>query len=92
MLEQQRSFRIDQLARLRHTAGKGLLRGVDLEINTSLAVGARADLRDVIDALHRLDEGRYGYCAHCGAAVESERLEILPQVRLCLPCQRAAAG
>ncbi len=99
MLEQQRSFRTDQLAQL-HTEREARLRGatsgassraVDLEINASLAAGARAALHDVLDALRRMEAGCYGTCSHCLGPIELERLEILPQVALCMRCQRAAA-
>lgn len=92
MLEQQRSFRIDQLARLRHASAGGLLQGVDREVNDSLVAGAEAALREVVDALQRMDCGRYGNCRECGSPVELERLEILPQVALCISCQRGPAG
>lgn len=91
MLEQQRSFRIDQLARLRHVDAAGLLRGVEREVNDSLVAGARTALREVVDALQRMESGRYGSCRDCGAPIELERLELLPQVALCIPCQRGTA-
>jgi DnaK suppressor protein len=99
MLEQQRSFRTDQLAelhaeraaRLREVTSGMHPRAVDLEINDSLAAGARAALHDVLDALRRMEAGCYGTCAECLAPIELERLEILPQVALCMRCQRAAA-
>jgi DnaK suppressor protein len=100
MLEQQRSFRTDQLAqlhaerdaRLRDGDSGTRLRAVDLEINDSLAAGARAALHDVLDALRRMEAGCYGACSHCLSPIELERLEILPQVALCMGCQRDAAG
>jgi RNA polymerase-binding transcription factor DksA len=45
-------------------------------------------LRDIEDALARMDAGRYGSCVACGGPVEIERLEILPQVARCMACQR----
>jgi hypothetical protein len=88
MLEEQRAFRIDQLVQL-HTPGQaGPLGSGDPEIVRSLMVGARAALQDVQTALWRIDEGTYGNCVDCGAAIPFERLEILPQSARCLPCQR----
>jgi DnaK suppressor protein len=89
MLEQQRRFRTEQLIQLRRTEALGLLEGVDREISTSLISGARAALHDVLEALRRMDTGCYGRCRQCQAQIPHERLEILPQLTLCMPCQRA---
>jgi RNA polymerase-binding transcription factor len=88
MLEEQREFRIDQLRAL-HALGAGAPpAGGDPDVFRSLQSGARAALRDVHAALWRMDEGAYGRCTRCGGAVEIERLEILPQTAMCLPCSR----
>jgi DnaK suppressor protein len=44
-------------------------------------------LREVEDALDRLEEGTYGLCEECGAAVNLERLKILPFTTYCVQCQ-----
>jgi len=41
------------------------------------------DLRDVDDALRRLDSGEYGRCETCGAALGDERLTAVPATRFC---------
>jgi RNA polymerase-binding transcription factor DksA len=40
------------------------------------------------EALERLAEGTYGTCESCGQAIDPERLEALPQTRLCIDCAR----
>jgi DnaK suppressor protein len=92
MLEQQRAFRVDQLAQLHRPAPDSPLGTSDPEIFRSLVAGARSALRDVQAALWRMDEGRYGLCVRCGDAIGLERLEILPQTALCVVCQRDAAA
>ena len=47
----------------------------------------RDDLLRVLDALHRLDDGSYGTCLDCGAAIERSRLEALPAAERCAGCQ-----
>lgn len=91
-LVEQRGFRLDQLrmltlARLRTGANSTR---ASREITASLLVGARSALRDVTAALQRMDAGTYGLCTSCVGAIPVERLEVLPQVAMCMPCQRAS--
>lgn len=44
-------------------------------------------LRDVNQALERLDSGEYGFCENCGSPVPAVRLRANPLARMCLPCQ-----
>jgi RNA polymerase-binding transcription factor len=89
MLEEQRAFRLEQLAQLYHPDPHRPLSSTDPEVLRSLVEGARAALRDVQSALWRIEDGSYGACASCGNPLEVERLEILPQAALCMPCQQS---
>jgi len=92
MLEEQRRFRVAQLAAdppaslpvPRHETA------ADREVGTAILEAARVALRDIDAALTRMAAGSYGKCTECGAAQRLERLEILPQVALCMDCQRAS--
>ena len=44
-------------------------------------------LREVEDALDRLEAGTYGICEDCGAAINLERLKVLPFTTCCVQCQ-----
>lgn len=87
MLEEQRAFRLDQLEQLRQDGAPAS--SGDQEIRESLITGARAALREVIEALARMQDGRYGTCRQCSHALPVARLEVLPQLALCTDCQRA---
>lgn len=87
-LIEQRGFRVDQLRLLCLTPPRRSRSA--REISAALKAGARSALRDVEAALRRMDEGSYGLCISCGEALPIERLEILPQVARCMPCQRAS--
>ncbi len=52
------------------------------------AVEARRQgrLQRIDAALHRLDEGDYGYCVDCGEDVPAKRLAIDPIVERCVDC------
>ena len=43
-------------------------------------------LRDVEDALAKVDGGTYGLCESCGGAIPPARLEAKPAARLCIAC------
>ncbi len=85
-LDEQRRFRLEQLDELRKIDPDN-----SSEVTEVLAAGARVALSDVLAALYRMDNGTYGLCTECGAAVPMERLEVLPQVAHCLRCSRQAA-
>lgn len=43
-------------------------------------------IREVAGALDRLDQGSYGHCATCGAAIDGGRLDLLPTATRCRAC------
>jgi len=91
ILVEQRKFRMDQLAQLHVPGPHRPLSSTIPEIFSELEAGARAALREVQAALWRIEDGTYGLCTSCGQPIGVERLEILPQAALCMPCQRTAA-
>lgn len=44
------------------------------------------NLQRINAALHRLDEGEYGFCMKCGDEIAVERLKIDPATPLCASC------
>lgn len=45
------------------------------------------NLRQVQEALKRIEEGKYGICKRCGQKINSGRLGVMPQAVLCINCQ-----
>lgn len=62
-----------------------------VELNTALKVHEEHLLKEVHDALGRIDDGTYGKCAFCGNDIGYERLESLPYTRLCIQCEESKA-
>lgn len=60
----------------------------DREINFILSDRERTKLKQIDDALERLDDGSYGVCESCGLEVAEERLSAMPFTRLCRDCQQ----
>jgi RNA polymerase-binding transcription factor DksA len=58
----------------------------DLQVLSRMSDADTRALSSVIEALHRLQAGRYGLCVDCEARIEPERLAILPEAARCLSC------
>ena len=63
-----------------------LVLGEDVELER-LAM-KRRELRQVDEALGRLDGGDYGLCEDCDAEIAEERLEIMLFATRCVDCER----
>lgn len=46
------------------------------------------ELRDVEDALARIQDGTYGECEECGSEISRERLDAYPTATRCIECQQ----
>lgn len=53
----------------------------------TLADNDRRELAEISAALGRMQRGIYGVCESCEGDILVERLEKLPQARLCIDCQ-----
>ncbi len=49
-------------------------------------------LREIADALHRIDQGTYGVCLECEEPISTKRLDAVPWARFCVTCQEAIAN
>lgn len=62
-----------------------------LEANTSLKLKTRDRCQEVIrqidDALERIEDGTYGYCEETGEEIGIKRLEARPTATLCIEAQ-----
>lgn len=63
--------------------------GGDLE---RLSEWERKELKDIDDALTRIQQGRFGHCARCGGAIGRHRLRAIPEARHCIACSTSAAA
>jgi RNA polymerase-binding transcription factor DksA len=81
-------FRADQLIQLAHPDAAGPLASSNREVTRALVAGARSALHAVQAALWRMDEGTYGLCTGCGAAVDAALLAAVPHTAQCADCAR----
>jgi DnaK suppressor protein len=49
-------------------------------------------MRDVDDALKRIEAGTYGLCEDCEQLIPAARLAVLPHARFCIGCQSKREG
>ena len=49
-------------------------------------------LREIADALHRIDTGAYAACMECEEPISPKRLDAVPWARYCVSCQEAIAN
>ncbi|MBI2237416.1 MAG: TraR/DksA C4-type zinc finger protein [Actinobacteria bacterium] len=83
-LLQERASLHHELASLRGSVVEPFERDEHQELVGLLA----RSLREVEDALMRLDRGTFGRCEECGRPIPVDRLRALPRARLCVRCQR----
>jgi len=49
-------------------------------------------LREISDALHRMEQGTYGICLECEEPISGKRLDAVPWARYCVTCQELIAA
>ncbi len=59
------------------------------EVLMSLSENQRRLLREVDEALDRIEEGTYGTCDSCGRPISLKRLQIQPFANCCVQCQES---
>lgn len=63
----------------------------ELEKRLVLEKRLMEQLAEVEHALHKFEQGTYGFCDICGQPIDPARLEALPQAHLCLSCKAKQA-
>jgi DnaK suppressor protein len=49
-------------------------------------------LREINDALHRIDTDQYGICLECEEPISAKRLDAVPWAKYCVTCQESIAA
>jgi DnaK suppressor protein len=60
---------------------------LDPDLAPVLLLRCQETLEEIEEALGLIEQGTYGACARCRAAIPYERLEALPEARRCVSCQ-----
>jgi RNA polymerase-binding transcription factor len=59
----------------------------DRELRLRLTERGREKLREIEDALERIEEGSFGTCERCGAKIPKGRLKVMPFTTTCVGCK-----
>ena len=57
---------------------------------SSLSTNDERILREIEQALRRIEDGTYGICESCGAEISMRRLRVLPYATRCVQCKTAS--
>lgn len=60
----------------------------DYVVNISLEENLERELRDVNQAMERLEENEYGICKYCKKPIQEERLAARPTSSSCMSCKK----
>ncbi len=64
---------------------------LELEKRLVLEKRIKEQLVSVEHALHKYEEGTYGFCDNCGQPIDPARLEAIPEASLCIQCKTQQA-
>lgn len=59
----------------------------DREMEISRIDRATGNMKEILKALERVDDGSYGVCADCEESISERRLAALPWASRCVRCQ-----
>lgn len=60
----------------------------EMEMNFNLKRNEESALNDINDALKRIENDTYGTCVDCGKNIVEERLEVIPNAKKCISCEK----
>jgi len=60
------------------------------EMMEALEESSRAEVRQILSALDRIEKGEYGTCETCAEPIAKARLKALPYATQCIECAREA--
>jgi DnaK suppressor protein len=55
--------------------------------NLPVEVALENKLKDILEALEKIEAGTYGICENCQQAIDLERLKITPSAKTCIQCK-----
>ncbi len=75
---------------LNRDSGERALELENLDALFAIDRETRFELRQINEAIERIDSGHYGFCSECGVAISAERLAAIPYTDTCIGCAQRA--
>lgn len=83
--------RVEEELAMRHVEpAEPAMEDWDAKVLSSLGDTDMRAIVAVVEAIGRLNHGHYGKCARCGEPISAARLDALPEVAICIDCERTA--
>ena len=88
----EKNFKISQEENLEPLADitDGAAQAYTNELITSLGEQDWQKLKQVDEALEKINKGEYGICSTCNAPIPEARLDVMPFTKFCVPCMSKA--
>jgi len=61
----------------------------EVEFEMGVLETENGEIREILDALRRIDAGTFGQCTRCSKKINPSRLKAIPYARLCVDCKQA---
>jgi YteA family regulatory protein len=58
----------------------------EMELNKALKDHEKENLKNINRALKKIKKNDYGICEECGVSIEDDRLQYMPEAKLCIDC------
>ncbi len=87
--EEQRTFLRNRLLTKR-TSIRDITTGIERQgVNLHLVDREISKQKEVNEAIARIDSNTYGTCHECGINIPFKRLQVLPETRFCIDCEKS---
>jgi DnaK suppressor protein len=63
---------------------------IEREMGYAMSDNMRQNLKEVDNAIEKLQSGDYGVCEGCHKPISEKRLKLLPFARYCVSCQESS--
>lgn len=60
------------------------------EMSFAISDAGRRSLKDIDEALMRIEDGTFGNCVRCQKPIDEARIEAVPDAAMCISCKEAA--
>ncbi|HBA26478.1 MAG TPA: hypothetical protein DCY98_03645 [Nitrospinae bacterium] len=62
-------------------------RSYSRQVILELGEREREQIKEVDEAIERIESGEYGSCIECGEEIPEKRLELIPHAKWCVDCK-----